>query len=189
MTPALVLGGASCLWEDLAALEEIVGEPWPWAVVAVNDAIWAYPHPIHVAVSLHQDKVPGWLRQRREAGYLADGIEIWGGSWVTERDDSRLPWVDHVLPVAQNGSSGSHAIEVALFLGHPRVVGAGIPLDPTPHFDRPGAWESSLFHRQALERAAETWAGRVRFMSGWTADLFGRPTSAWLQNAPHRKAS
>jgi len=189
MIPALVLGGASTLWDDLAALEALIGGLWPWTVFAVNDSGWAYDGRIHYWVSLHQAKMPGWMERRRSNGYPMDGIEVWGGSWVTKQDDSRLPWVDHVLPTQSHASSGSHAIDIAIHLGHDRVVAVGIPLDFGPHFDRPGPWDSAHFHRRAIQSAAEEWGERVRFMSGWTADFIVRPTAFWLGKALVCKAS
>lgn len=189
MTPALLLGGAKSLWDDLAQLEELVGGTWPHTVFAINDSGWAYPHRIHYWVSLHQEKMPGWMERRRESGFPMDGIEVWGGSWVTKQDDSKLSWVDHILPVRLVGSSGFHAVEIALHLGHTRVVIAGMPMDFGPHFDRPGPWDSAMFHRPAWEQSAEHWQNLVRSLSGWTAELLGRPDREWLEKPAHRKAS
>ena len=189
MKPALILGGASCLRDDLATLEALIGRPWPWTVFAVNDSGWDYSRRIHYWVSLHQPKMPDWMEKRRANGYPMKGIKVWGGSWITKQDDSKLPWVDHVLPVAFHGSSGSHAVEIALHLGHDRVIGAGMPMDMAAHFNRTGPWVSALFHREGIERAAERWHDRVRFVSGWTAELFGEPTLPWLKKPAYLKAS
>jgi len=176
---ALVLGGASSLWDDLARLEEIVGRPWPWKVYAVNQAGHAFPDPIDYWVSLHQENMLGWMARREANGFDTD-FEVWGGDWRTSSKDSDKDWVDDVIPVRLVGSSGFHAIEIALHHGRDRIVGAGIPMDPRPHFHSKGPWHHALTHQKAFLESVDLWNDRFRSLSGWTRDTFGGPDREWL---------
>ncbi len=178
MTVALVLGGAACLWDDLAKPGQLVGGPWPGLALAVNDSGYAYERRIDCWVTLHPANLEGWMAKREAAGFSMD-FETWGGVWRTGTDDSNSPLVDHVFPVRRVGSSGYHAVEVALHLGAARVVTCGIPMDGQPHFFGT-AWVSAMAHRDAWAASVKEFDGRVRSMSGWTAELLGTPDAEWL---------
>ena len=142
LNASLVLGSADCLWEDLEALEELVGGPWTGKVYAVNQAGCAYPGRVDYWVSLHQENMEDWMARRRANGY-EDAGEVWGGIWRTKRKDIDLLWVDKILPVRLVGSSGFHAVEISLHLGeHPTVL-AGMPMDRRPHFHSQTDWKSA----------------------------------------------
>ncbi len=182
--PALILGGASCLHDDLAKLEELVGGPWSGIVCATNDAGYDYPHPIDHWVTQHPEHLPDWMEKRRLAGYDMD-FTVWGGVWRTGRDDRKYTWVDQVLRITRVGSSGMHAVEVALHLGAERIVLCGVPMDFRPHFFNPRQpWNSPSAHWDAWTDAAPEWADRVRSFTGWTAELLGTPDEAWLSTSP-----
>lgn len=180
MKRGLVLGGASCIWDDLKALEAMIGEPWPWLVFATNQAGVAYPWPIDCWVTLHPENLEAWIERRRNEGRPM-GFEVWGGTWVTGVDDSKHELVDHVLHVGDTGSSGFHAVRVALGPHEcDRVVLAGVPMDFRPHFNSTRPWDSAEFHWPAWKNAVPRWEGRVRSLSGRTAELLGRPDLDWL---------
>ena len=182
MRRALVLGGGWCLWRDLQALSEITGFTiWPWLVLAVNDAGWAYRHPIGRWVTLHGEKLPVWKSMREQMGYDMT-FTAWGGTWVTGRDDTKLEGIERVHPVTRVGSSGMHAVEIALAEGADRVAVVGVPMDGGGHFFDPKPWDSALSHRDCwTEAAAEDWGDRVRSLSGWTSELLKTPDRDWLQ--------
>lgn len=181
MKRALVLGGGACLWQDLHALSELIGGGrWPYTILAVNDAGWAYRFQINHWITLHGEKLPVWMAMREQLGYPL-GFLTWGGLWVTGRDDSTLPNIDCIHPVTRVGSSGLHAAEIALGpLEVDRVVLAGIPMDGSGHFFDPTPWDSAMAHREAWIASVGDFAGRVRCLSGWTAGLLHRPDRAWL---------
>ena len=184
MKRALVLGGGACLWRDLQALSQglLGGERWPWLVIAVNDAGWAYRFPIDHWVSLHCDKFPIWEGMRRQLGYPMSYTK-WGGTWVTGSDDSKRKGIDRVHPVTRVGSSGLHAVEITLDeLGADRVATVGIPMDGTGHFWDPVPWDSAMAHWDAWKESVADFDGRVRCWSGWTESLLGQPDSAWLDH-------
>lgn len=77
------------------------------------------------------------------------------------------------------------ATHVALEVGANRVMLCGIPLDPAmPHYhdgQKGKLWtEAKKYHKHWVDSV--TWFdGRVRSMSGWTADLLGIPSKRWLE--------
>lgn len=176
----LVIGGAACVWQDVAALEEVIGREWDGITLAVNDAAWAWPRRLDHFVTLHPERLPEW-RAKREANGYPGGYITWGGVWRTGVDDG--PLVDRVLPVTEVGSSGLHAALVALEVGCERVVLAGTPMDAQKHFSRGENWDMAWWHRKGWEQALPKLQGRVRSMSGWTQELLGAVTLEWLQEA------
>lgn len=162
MTSALVLGGASCLYADLAAL----GSWRPDLVVATNEAGTVYPHRIDAWATLHPEKLTGWRMER----------------WKNRGNGDYLTWsrrnpelVDRILTGWNQGSSGLFAVGVALECGAGSVILAGVPMTETPHFFNEQAWEGVRHHREAWERKADQMRGRVFSLSGWTRDLLGPP--------------
>jgi hypothetical protein len=167
---ALVLGGADCLWRDLASL----GRWTPELVVATNDAIAAYSHRIDHAATLHPEKLVGWRLDRWRNGG--------NGEYLTwSRRNPEL--VDRILTGWNQGSSGMFAVGVALEMGAERVVLAGVPMTETPHFHSPAPWEGVRHHRDAWEKRADEMRGRVVSCSGWTRELLGGPDEALTRKA------
>jgi len=172
----LCLGSAACKDADLKAAAALGIRPGPWTLVAVNHAAMLYPGPVDHWATFHCELMPRWITERKACG-LPDVDSYWtaerrpapaGISW------SRAPnW---------GGSSGLLAVSVALMLGAHKVVCCGIPLDvDQAHFDDPAGkpWrEGGGYRRGWSEHKHEM--GRVRSMSGWTADLLGRPDADWL---------
>lgn len=164
MAAALVLGGASCLWDDLRRLGD-----FPATVIAVNAVGIHYPGRIDHWVTLHPANFPVWESKRE-------------GNWDYTRW-SESPPCDEELD-SWGGSSGIYGARVALHLGFDRVVLCGVPLDERPHFhdsDRwsKGPWLVAKEHRRELD-AIKDRLGNVRSMSGYTAEVLGTPTEEWL---------
>lgn len=183
----LVVGGASCVWDDL----ESVPEGWWDQVVAVNDVgVW-WDLPLDHWVSLHAEKFSpfghkgDWLAQRRAHGY-PDAARVWsakgrlrrGELWPGTTDALDESW-------SASGSSGLFAVRVALHVGASRVILCGVPIDRRPHFtesrnhSRTKAFSSAEGYRKAWQRQAENLRPCVRSMSGWTRNLLGGPDE-WL---------
>lgn len=173
--PVLILGAAASLWSDLAALGD-----WSGPVMAVNRAGAFYPGRLDHWVSLHPEQFDGFIDERRTRGPLFDGL-----TWSLDAADGvRIDRV--VTDLELSGSSGLFAVRIALHrLGHDRVVLAGMPMDDSPHFYDAGRRSGPSFVPYRLEWrrvARDEFAGRVRSLSGWTADLLGRPDPAWLED-------
>lgn len=160
---ALILGGAPSVFDEAQAAAALLNRRH--LVVAANLAGIHWPGKLDGWVSLHGNLLPKWAEER--AGEPA------GRLFTVAATPERWP-----------GSSGLYALQVALFeLGASGAILCGVPLDSEAgHFDRPpGArWEAVGDYRQAFAAALPEIGGRIRSMGGWTANLFGRPTAAWV---------
>lgn len=154
MATALVLGGASCLWDDLRSLGPFVGP-----VVATNEAGAHYPHRVDHWATLHPEKLGAWAAERRAWGGNTDFV-----AWTT------------AFPGWDKGSSGLHAVAVALLgLGCKRVVLCGVPMSTEPHFFDATPWGKADVHWPAWLERLEEMEGRVFSMGGRTRELLGAP--------------
>ncbi|WP_434619204.1 hypothetical protein [Azospirillum sp. B2RO_4] len=174
MKPLLILGSGAALSADVAALGD-----WPGPVMAVNRAGAFYPGRLDHWATLHPDRLGAFVDERRTRGLPFEG-QTWS---LDAADGVRIDRV--VTDLELSGSSGLFAVRIALHrLGHKRVVLAGVPIDNGRHF-YDGARRSGpgfVGYRLEWRRAARgEFDGRVRSLSGWTADLLGRPDPAWLE--------
>lgn len=184
----MVLGGASCLWEDVGNLALLMPEGrWDGLVIAVNDVGVHWKGRLDHWVSLHPEKLAQWRDDRMRLDLPGEAV-TWG------RHAPR-----HVMRHVADWpgvSSGGLAVQVALEkLGCLRVVLCGVPMTATPHFaestvfhitDQDGNWAARQadHHWEAFQREAPKMTGKVRSMSGRTRDLLGYPTPDWLNETP-----
>lgn len=179
----MVIGGAQTVWDDIVALEELIGGPWPDLVIAVNDVGSHWPRHLDHWVSLHADKFRAW-EQRRAANGYPNGYELWGHRSKNIVDRQVKPW--------GGGSSGLLAVSVADILRCDRVVLCGIPMNDMPHFQESKEhnptkrWPSANSHWRAWERfiPKKRMPEWVRSMSGRTRKVLGAPTIDWLTGDP-----
>lgn len=181
--PALILGGADCVWDDLRRLEEMLGFEWPWTVIAINDIGCVFPRKIDHWCTLHPEKLPRWMDLRKKNGH-PDGYVTWtrdnrirrtksGDIATTHRKTPSTPF--------QGGASGMLAAAVAIEVGAKVGAFCGVPMTNTPHFTesaehKPGKnWPGAGSHWKAWQR--EPIAGKLRgrfcSMSGNTMKLLG----------------
>lgn len=171
MKVALCVGGAACVWDDLAALERLVGGAWPGPIIACNDIGTLLPDLDHWA-TLHAAKLPQWRQARAENGHPSHYE-----TWSCENRTS----VDHHWDHWTKGSSGFYELGVALEgLGRDRAILAGIPMDAGKHAFRQTPWNAYRIYTRTWSDSAEGLRGRVASMSGWTRELFGAPTREFL---------
>jgi hypothetical protein len=182
---ALVLGGAECVWDDVAAWEATYGKPWDGLIVCVNDIGCHWPRPFHHWVSLHTIKFNKWLKLRAELGRPQCNPTTWG---IPARfihfpfyaDRVELPW--------SHGSSGMFGVQAARMVGCTHVIMCGIPMTDSAHFAQSreefgDRWARAGFHWRAWEKNADLFAGWTKSMSGRTRDLLGSPTLEWLHES------
>lgn len=167
---AICLGGADCLWSDVLGSERILGTRWWDIVVACNDAGRDWPHRLDHWVSLHPEKLLKVWTPERPGGY-----ETWSDP---NRQRGPAP-TDHHLD-NWGGSSGLFCVQVALEVGASYVVACGMPMDARPHYFGTKEWGPWEQYRDAWDRHADE-MGVVRSMSGWTAELLGRPDEQWAR--------
>ncbi|WP_306150740.1 hypothetical protein [Roseovarius sp. MMSF_3281] len=175
MKTALVLGGADCLHDDIAAYQgEYQG------VVACNDAGAEWPGELDAWVSLHPEFFThkGWLDKRQ--GPPPKRLIAHPAAAQPHRR-ARLPanveFTEYAFPgQTHSGSSGLFATKVALIdLGFDRAVLCGVPLTQTPHFFGGDPWKAADGFRRQWLALPEEYRDRMRSLSGWTAVLLGKP--------------
>lgn len=184
---AIVLGGASCVWLDVAALERMYGV-WDGLVIAANDVGVHWRRRLDGWTSLHPDKLMradpndrhklSWLAQREMRG--GNRPQIWGRRnrfGVEHQINEQIP----------GGSSGLLAVQVAWAMGAERVVLCGVPMTKSPHFAEsqdhgPQPWRSADSHWRPWAKNLGR-LNNVRSMSGRTRETLGLPTAEWIQGA------
>lgn len=179
MTVALVLGGAACVHDDIAAAQQLFV---PDVIVAVKDIGITWPHVDHWA-TFHPERLPKELKMRRDAG-LPDPKCIWLQliAKVPREVDLKAIEVRHVK--IAGGSSGLLGVLAALQVADKAVI-TGIPLDPKlKHYRRPKkqGWPPAMMYRLAWRAVHSDIKDRVRSMSGWTREFLGAPTKEWLSS-------
>ena len=181
MRVCLILGGAECLWNDLAAFKG----PWD-GLVACNEAGAACPGELDGFATLHPHYwlKKGWLAQRTAAGFPpakrlfahdrkeVPQVEAAAGVAVTV-----TPWLfpGQAWPDASI-TSGIFAAKVALVdLGFDLGIFCGIPMTETPHFFDAEPWKTATRYAKRLPNIPAEYRNRLRSMSGATRDFFGAP--------------
>jgi len=132
------------------------------------DAVDKYAWPIRWCATFHPAEIPS-IRARREGRIGRVDFSIISHE---KRDYVELFINDWWMP---SGSSALLGVQAALRLGYRRIVLAGCPL--TGKNIEGGDYEN---FRKGWEPRLKELGGRVRSMSGWTADFLGRPTDEWL---------
>lgn len=175
MKKAVILGGARCLWEDLAALGKWRQDA---ATFAVNMAGLHYEERIDHWVTLHPEKFCKDVMPKRLPPLNQD-YTVWSHARKHKNVQKTIPdW---------GGSSGLLAVKVSLTLEFDKIVLAGVPMDPQPHFDRPGEWLDYVSYRRNWIKFKPAMQDRVRSMSGWTKELLGGPDDVWLNGGEAAK--
>ena len=179
---AVVCGSAAELHDDVATLQAPGAVRAVW--IAVNDAGWVLAGiPFAHWCTLHPDLLQGWQRKRAERGGEPVG-STWGPS--TRR---RYDGVGNYRGHWGAGSSALFAVKIALEdVGCARVVLCGVPLHSGPYAQPDaGTWQGdwpareAAIHREGWTRRADQLGARVRSMSGWTRELLGAPTPAFIR--------
>lgn len=175
---AVVLGGASCLFDDVAELRALL-EPADHTVIAVNDAGFRWPGRIDHWATLHPEEL-AWRRARRERYEYAGRFTTWTRTYPMGMEKfERL--CDRTLGDPWNqGSSGFLGVGVAWTLGYRRIILCGVPMDGGGRLERMGGWVSHGTFRPAWKSAHPALRAALRSMSGWTREQFGVPTCEWL---------
>ncbi len=176
---AIIVGGAETVdkeVEEAKALCRQVGiEP---IFLVINDKISLFPGECW-AVSLHPDKLLGWLDQRRRNGHPVPQ-QIWSHRATRSVSHNTKDW---------GGSSGLFATKIARENGM-LVLLCGVPMTvEAQHFLRHVRWVACHAFRRAWERHRAELAPYVRSFSGWTEELFGRPDEAFLGKVKQLEAA
>lgn len=166
---AVVLGGARGNWDELARASQIAPVRH---IFAINDAAAHYPGEIDAMVTLHPEKLSGWLGARRTASLPEPGAVISHTAAAHVTEVAAYQWPGQ----PGSGSSGLFAAKIALERTALPVVLCGVPMQADrAHFFNDQPWgEVNQFIASWEWAAARGLLARVRSMSGWTAELLGR---------------
>lgn len=194
MKTALVIGCSANVWAEVEAAQAL----------AKFDAVYcAKMSGVHwkggrfIWCGLHPEWQAGYSAERGALGLHMDfetvsppdsELGTAGKSRVIDRRVSyRWPGMD------ASASSGGYAAKVALEDGFDRVVLAGVPMDVSAsHFTRGKPWLHRDSFTIGFQKSVPFFAGRVRSMSGWSQELLGAPSPAWLNGVtpePQRQAA
>jgi len=117
-----------------------------------------------------------WRPQRRDKGYPEARFY-----WTADKTAFRVYNAPVRTVRCDGGSSGLIGALVGLQVGGTRVVLAGIPLSAEGRqYDTGKTWDEAEVYHGAWIRAMDRLLGKVRSMSGWTAEQLGAPTAEWL---------
>ena len=174
---ALCLGGAKSVWSDLERARPLVGDR-PCLIVACNFAGIDFPGHLDAWVTLHPEHFDSWRDARAGSGRNTDYrafAHATGGNAATE-----------IVAYRRYGSSGLYMAQISVeALGASGTILCGVPMDDSGgHIHWPGAWGASHHYRTAF-LAAHAAGVPIRSMSGWTAHLFGKPDSVWIEEIGH----
>ena len=174
----IVIGAAPCWEDDLEAARKYVPD---WPVVAVNTIGALYPDDIAVWVSVHGRDLLKWMPLRAERGYNTD-YTAYGNFSDSEDDGGAVRW----NRPNKGGSSGLHAVELAMEIGYKKLILCGMPMDGDQRcqsFDGAATQATCNYesYQSGWEKLYPRLKGKVRSMSGWTKALLGKPTKGWLK--------
>lgn len=174
MKYALILGGADCLQADREAALKLFT---PDYIVATNEAGRDYAGELDVWVTMHPEKIQGWLKERAKAGRLpAKAL------WKPQHRNGPTGLEMRGIP-SWGGSSGLLACAGVKLALECRGVLAGCPMtiegshywdkNHRPWGEAPRYWDNWIrFYPQIRDC--------IRSMSGKTKELLGAPTREWL---------
>lgn len=179
MARALVLGAALCMREDAEAAMDLA--PFD-TVIAVKGAVMHWPSRVDVWVTLHPERARADVGKRVRAGLPRPALQVCHeGKRYREEFDLTVPYLFEGQTIS--GSSGLFGVKVALYLKHTRVVLCGVPMqNKAGKLDQASEWAGEKIYRKGFEQAMPHICNNVRSMSGWTAQLLGKPTTAWLES-------
>lgn len=181
MKRALVVGCANNVWDDVRRARELCDYD---AVYCVKLAGVHWPARFNVWATLHPEFMDKYEAERHSLG-LPNGYEIVApppsevgrhgkAGNIHRRVSYRWPGMN------ASASSGIYAAKVALQDGY-LVVMAGIPMTKDAgHFTRGKPWLLVDCFTNGLNKSIPYMQGKVKSMSGRTAELLGTPTAEWL---------
>lgn len=173
---ALVIGGGNCVWSDLRSFFAIAS---PDVVITVNDVTAYYPGHVDAVVTLHPAFLSSknWISERVEKGYnMPSRIFAQGKKNYVTDVIAKYNWPE----CDDTGSSGMFAVRVAMEEYNCNVVCCGIPMQAEEcHFFDKNKWGEFERYWKQWPKAFDRMNGRVKSMSGNTAELLGVPTKEW----------
>ena len=170
----IICGDGSGLWEDLTRFEcrRMEGRgsvaKRGWQFMTLNKVIELFPGFVEHAYSNHPEDLLTFYAARRPE-YKREFPQF-------THMHSCFNGVTWLWPWNGLGTSALAACLTAVCLGYDEIVLAGIPMDNGPHNGEP-PWRKCNFEQKDIEkhfrRAIEIFGGKVKSLSGRTADWLG----------------
>lgn len=183
---AVICGGAEGIFSEIELARKLCEQADALAnFFVINDLIAIFSGQCR-AVTLHPDKLLTWLAVRR-AENLPPPDSVWAhrkNALVTHTA------VQFGSGGAESGSSALFACKIAREQGFDKILLCGAPMDTqAKHFMRHRPWAACDSFRDAWKTHQVLFAPYARSFSGWTAELFGRPSIEFLQSAGPRASA
>lgn len=174
----LILGSGTGIFEDIRDAKELIGQKH-FDAMAVNMSFLAYKGEVKHLVTVHQEKIEHFYE-------LAKTLPEQRFSHIHTHSHMVCPGVEAAWPIVdQNGTSSFFAVKVAILLGYTKIILCGVPLNGSRRFyDSPYDVYENNFGCEAIEHSWHQYkpqfGGRVRSMSGKTAQIYGKPDKEWI---------
>ena len=143
-----------------------------------NDMIGLFNYKIDNAVTLHPDKMHGWVNQRIRNELPMPILRYWCHRPYRGFSHHTRDW---------QSSSGGFCVKVAREKneyrdGYTHVIMCGIPMATEgDHFVRHAPWHAAQGFIRGFARSVNMLKPYVRSLSGgWSGEKFGAPTYEWL---------
>lgn len=167
----IILGIAPCLEEDLSKVAN--HDQYDFMGIGLDCSDRVLFNVQHFA-TYHTTEFPELKNRRQRAGGNIDYI-----THSHQQPADRL-W-PLVAPSPLSGSSSFLGTQAAVGMGYTKIILCGCPMQGMNH-DPNKRERYDNFQKGWLKFAKEMFKGRVRSMSGFTADLLGYPTREWLES-------
>lgn len=193
MKTALVVGCAANVWDDVTRAYRLT-EEWD-AICCVKSAGVHWEGHFDVWATLHPEMMDKYETERKTLGF-PNGYEIIAPPAVELGDHGKKGNVARRISYRWPGmnssaSSGIYGVKVMLDSGYDRVVIAGIPMSTEGgHFlpasknahglIRGDTWKHRDSFIPGFRDTLPFIQGKVKSMSGYTAEVLGTPTPEWL---------
>lgn len=140
-----------------AALRRYAEEFPRFDVAAVNAGGLFWEGPLKLWASYHSNKMPTYAFTRLSAKFPMDGI-----TYVFDEPSE----MENYVRAPFNGTSSMLAAWAGVLMDYPSIVLVGVELNEAPYAAYRQGWQ---------EFARTSDAHRVKSLSGWTAELLGKP--------------
>jgi hypothetical protein len=164
----ICLGGHENVWTELDQALALCPDA---DIAACNEAGRDYPGRLSLWCSLHPEKLGEWQRRRK-----GPPPEL-----VISHQRKPQTRIDTLVKERWPGSSGLYTVQNALSMGYCAIICAGMPYSVSQHYHKQEPWQHANGYHRGWKRALPHIRDKVKSMSGWTAELLGKPDAQWLE--------
>lgn len=158
--PLLVIGTGPDWEKDVSNLKSELFD-----VMTINAALVNYPGRVDHFTTHHPERIEKWCSERDLAGGNMDFITHTSHALQRRGYNWRV--------TGSEGTSSLYGVCIGFMIGYVTIVCAGCPMKGHKNYEQ-------RFHRHNWLKVARKAKGRLFSMSGWTAELLGRPPFSFL---------